>query len=217
MAMAVDAILRAEGNHAAGASRARPLQLICVIAAGGFVQGVVMGSHGGISTQVVYSGLKVPLLLCVSAAVCMPSFYVLNALLGLRADFAAAFRGVLAAQAAFAVSLAALAPLVALAYASSDRYLFAIVLNGGVFAVSTSAGQLLLSKHYRRLIAVNPRHRLGLGAWLSLHVFVAIQLAWVLRPFVGVPGLAPRFFREDAWSNAYVIVARIVWRFFSGQ
>jgi hypothetical protein len=41
-----------------------------------------------------------------------------------------------------------------------------------------------------------------------LYVFVAIQGAWVLRPFVGAPGLEPSFLRAELWTNAYVVVAR---------
>ena len=67
------------------------------------------------------------------------------------------------------------------------------------------------ARHYRPLVARNPRHRVGRAAWLFLYVFVAIQSAWVLRPFVGAPGLPTRFFREGAWSNAYVMLVRSVW------
>jgi hypothetical protein len=136
-----------------------------------------------------------------------------NTLLGLRDDFARAFRGVLAAQATMAVVLAALAPVTLWAYASSADYDLAIFLNGGLFLVATLVGQVVLSRHYRPLIEGNPRHRLGKATWLTLYVFVAIQLAWVLRPFVGSPGLDAAFFREDAWSNAYVSLFRRIWSF----
>ena len=62
---------------------------------------------------------------------------------------------------------------------------------------------------YRALIASNPRHRIGRaapGPGVLLYVFVAVQLAWVLRPFVGSPNVPTRFFRASAWSNAYVVV-----------
>jgi hypothetical protein len=35
-------------------------------------------------------------------------------------------------------------------------------------------------------------------------------MAWVLRPFVGNPAQPTRFFREHAWSNAYVVVIKDV-------
>ena len=84
----------------------------------------------------------------------------------------------------------------------------ATALNGLMFAVASVAGQITLRRHYRPLIERNPRHRLALAAWLVLYVFVAIQLAWVLRPFIGSPGLTTSFFREGAWSNAYVELTR---------
>ena len=60
-------------------------------------------------------------------------------------------------------------------------------------------------------VARDARHRIGRRAWLVLYVFVAIQAAWVLRPFVGRPDLPSQFLRDDPWSNAYVVVARYVW------
>jgi hypothetical protein len=35
-------------------------------------------------------------------------------------------------------------------------------------------------------------------------------MAWVLRPFVGDPNQPTHFFREGAWGNAYVEVARMI-------
>ena len=51
---------------------------------------------------------------------------------------------------------------------------------------------------------------------MVLYVFVAIQLAWVLRPFIGSPNVPTRFFREDAWSNAYVVVLDTIWKTLGG-
>jgi len=193
----IDALLRGE--------EAVPWRVL--IAAGcmaGFAYGAVMGFFGGRWLQSCYSGLKVPLLLLVSTLVCLPNFFVINTVLGLRDDFAAAYRGVLSAQGGVAVCLAALAPLTMVGYLSSSHYTFALVLNGTMFALASLAGQVTLARHYRPLIARNPRHRIGLTMWLVLYVFVAIQLAWVLRPFIGDPSRPTTFFRETAWGNAYV-------------
>ena len=62
-------------------------------------------------------------------------------------------------------------------------------------------------------VAKDPRHRIARRLWVVLYVFVAIQLAWVLRPFVGSPNLDVHFFREGAWSNAYVVLFSDVLRF----
>lgn len=163
-----------------------------------------MGSWSGRSLQVAYSCTKVPLLLAASTVVCIPNFFVVNTVLGLRGDFQAAFRGVLASQATLGISLAALSPLIALLYVSGCSYPLATLTNGAAFLMATLAGQWTLTRHYRPLIARDPRHRIGLVGWLALYQFVSIQLAWSLRPFIGSPDFDTTFLREDSWTNAYV-------------
>jgi hypothetical protein len=192
------------------------LELAAIAVAGACTYGLVMGAYGLRGMQAFYSGIKVPLLLAVSSIVCLPSFYVINTLLGLRSDFQAACRGLLASQATLAVCLSSLAPVTVVAYLSSTDYLFAVLFNGIPFLLATLASQAALARHYAPLIQRNPRHRLGKLSWFGLYVFVAIQLAWVLRPFVGSGELETTFFRPDAWNNAYVRVATILWRWLGG-
>ncbi len=206
----IDGLLRAEGRHAIGRGRVPIEQLALLVVAGGFCYGAAMGSFGVRPLQALYSGIKVPILLAFSTAVCLPSFYVLNAVLGLREDFAAALRGVLAAQATVAVTLLAMLPVVLLAYASSGSYRFATFSNGVIFALATLAGQRTMNRHYRPLVSANRRHEISRWSWIVLYTFVAIQLAWVLRPFIGWAEREVSFFREEAWSNAYVVVVRDV-------
>ena len=210
------ALLRGEGLYGPGRSVVPWRQLVLLVVAGGFLYGAAMGTFGLRALQALYSASKVPLLLGFATLVCLPSFYVVNVLLGLRDDFSAACRGVFAAQATLAVVLAALAPLTLFVYVSTEDYAQAIVGNGVMFLVATVTGQVTLSHHYRTLIAQNPRHRVGRALWVVLYVFVAIQLAWVLRPFVGSPGIPTGFLRENAWSNAYVQVFAAVATLFGG-
>lgn len=35
-------------------------------------------------------------------------------------------------------------------------------------------------------------------------------MGWILRPFVGSPDIPVSFFRAEAFSNAYVVVARLI-------
>jgi hypothetical protein len=180
----------------------------------GCVYGAVMGTFGGILGQrlwqVVFSATKVPLLLLVTFALGLPSFFVLNTLYGLRSDFGEAVRALLAAQAAMTLILASLAPLTLVWYASSGDYVWALLYNGSMFAIATFAAQWLLRRFYRPLLLRRPRHRWLLRAWLLIYTFVGIQMAWVLRPFIGNPDQQVQFFRDDSWSNAYVVVVRLV-------
>ena len=193
------------------------LPLLACIALYSGLYGAAMGLYRGMGAlgqwelQMLYSAIKAPILLMGSFVVSLPSFYVLSTLLGLRDDFAAAVRALVAAQAGLAITLASLAPLTILFYASSTNYQQALVFNGLMFAVASLAGQWLLRSHFRPLIGRNPRHRQLLVAWAVAYMFVAVQLAWLLRPFIGSHSAEVRFLRPEAWDNAYVVVVRLVW------
>ena len=120
-------------------------------------------------------------------------------------------RALIAAQAGLAIVLASLAPFTLLWYASSADYYAALRFNGLMFAVASLCGQRLLWAYYRPLAGRNATHRKMLWTWLAIYVFVGIQMAWVLRPFVGDPRLPAQFFREHSWGNAYDVVARLIY------
>lgn len=192
------------------------LRLLGCLVGFGLLYGAAMGTFRGLAgqqqwiTQIAYSALKVPLLLLASFVISLPSFYVLNALLGLHKDFSQALRAVTATQAGLAVVLASFAPFTMLWYASSAVYREALLFNGGMFAAASLAAQWLLRQYYRPLVARHRRHRWILWGWLAVYTLVAIQMAWLLRPFVGAPDRDVQFLRPDAWDNAYVFVARLV-------
>ena len=206
----VDAVLRCaapfelQRTESAARERVPWREILAVVVACGLVHGAAIGSFGLRAEQALYSALKLPMLLALSTAFCLPNFYAVNTALGLRDEFAAALRGVLATQATVAAMLTACSPLVLFWYVSSDNYRAAVFANGLAFLVASLAGQVTLSRHYAPLVARNPRHRIARSAWLALYVFVTIQLAWVLRPFIGDPGMHATFLRPHAWSNAYV-------------
>lgn len=227
----VELLLRSRGRF----DPARPgvpwRDLLLLIGLSGAIYGFTMGSFSflalvwGLPTveperrilQSFYSALKVPTLLAVSTAICLPSFYVVNALLGLRDDFAAALRAILTAQGTLAIALASLAPLLVVLYCGTERYAVASISNGLAFLIATLAAQDMLRRHYRRLIARDARHRITLIAWLVLYVFVAMQAAWMLRPFIGDPGLPIEIVRAEDWGNCYIKIGEAISRFFTGR
>ncbi len=207
----VDDVLRARSAlFEGGRDASRLLRLGLTLTVFGALYGAVMGSYGGWGAgrivQVVYSAVKVPFLLLATFAISLPSFFVLNTLAGLRADFARALRAMAAAQCGLTVILASLASLTVVWYVSFDDYNAAILFNGVMFGGATVLAQGLLRRCYRNLISRNPRHRWMLRAWLIVYAFVGIQMGWVLRPFIGAPGAGPTFFRTGAWGNAYEVV-----------
>jgi hypothetical protein len=201
-------LLRRADGVLRGRPAAYPWGLIVVC---GLIYGGVMGSFGGRGWQAVFSAVKVPLLLLATLALSLPSYFVLNTLLGVRSDFTAALRAIVASQAAVTIVLLALAPLTALWYASSADYHAAILFNALMFAVASLAAQIVLTRAYRPLITRSSMHRWLLRAWLVIYAFVGIQMGWSLRPFIGSPDKPTRFFRIGEWENAYVFVARLIW------
>lgn len=205
-------LLRRADDVLRGRPSARPWLLVLLC---GLAYGAVMGSYGGRPLQAAYSASKVPFLLLVTFALSLPSFFVLNTLLGLRADFAAAVRAVLASQAALTIVLVALAPLTVFWYASSTNYRGAILFNALMFAVATFGAQIVLRRAYRPLVARTSKHRVMLRAWALVYALIGIQMGWILRPFIGAPQAPIQFFRSGDWENAYVVVARMIWEYLS--
>jgi hypothetical protein len=163
----------------------------------------------------LYSGLKVPLLLLATFALSLPSFFVLNTLFGLRQDFARALRALASTQAALTIILASVAPMTALWYLTCRDYQIAILFNAAMFAVASFAAQVVLRRLYRPLIQRNRRHLNMVRLWLLVYAFVGIQMGWSLRPFIGDPSQRTTFVRSGAMTNSYISLANIatsVWR-----
>ncbi len=177
--------------------------------------GLAMGSYdlsAARAPYAIYAAVKLPLMITATTALCLPGFFALTSVLGLRADLRASIRAILCGQAAFAITLASLAPVTLLAYVSGISARGALLTSGVMFAVSTLVAQAMMWARYRPLVARAPRHLALLGYWLVAYVFVGIQMGWMLRPFVGTSGVAPTFLRDEPFSNAYIVVWRLISR-----
>ena len=147
----------------------------------------------------------------------LPSFFVVNTLLGLRADFGKVVRALLSTQAGLTIILSALAPYTAFWYVCGSRYEPAILFNGLMFvrwrAWKVPSGcygrsHLPLVEEQSQCIAGCSR------AWLVIYVFVGIQMGCrVLRPFIGDPTKpgAAVLSATEGWSNAYEVVIQMIW------
>lgn len=221
MLLYADNVLRARPWAVEEGHTVRKLaQLGLLVAVFGITYGAVMGSFGGVLgerfRQVAFSAVKVPLLLLGTFALSLPSFFVVNTLFGLRSDFSHSLRALLATQAGLTIILASFAPFTVVWYASCSDYQGAILFNTLMFGCASIVAQWLLRRFYEPLIRRSSRHRVLLRAWLVIYAFVGIQMAWVLRPFIGYPDAPTQFFRQDAWGNAYVSLAHILWTFLGG-
>jgi hypothetical protein len=208
----IDNMLRGRRDSAQSA-RDSSWHFIAILIAAGCWYGAVMGAYNGFRlprlAQMACSAAKVPLLLLATFWLTVPSFFVVNTLLGLRNDFAESLKKLAAAQATLTIVLASLSPLTALWYVSVADYHDAIIFNTVVFAIASFAAQWSLRRDYRPLIRRNPRHAWMLRTWLAIYSFVGIQMGWILRPFIGNASLPTTFFRRDAFTNAYVFVVHL--------
>ena len=215
---AVDRLLRGEGEFApagkdTSATRHSAATQLAIIVAAGMVYGAVMGSYGGLADngwkQALVSALKVPFLFTVTFFICLPSFFVLNMLSGLHRDFGRVLTALLSFQAVASLVLAAFAPITFLFNVSTSLYGFMVLCNGVFFGVASMTGHTMMRRQYAPLIAADYRHRIMYRVWILLYVFVGIQMAWTLRPFIGAPNLPVQFFRHGAWGNAYMVLWRL--------
>ena len=177
------------------------------------VFGLAMGSFdvtGDRWLYAVFAAVKMPLMIGVTWGVCLSGFFALCSVLRLRDDLRECLRAIACGQAAVAFALASLAPVLMFAYLSGVDHRWALLLSGGMFAVATVMGQVVMWRRWRTLVARAGRHRLLLAYWLAAYVFVGIQTGWMLRPFVGSEGIAPTFLRGEGFSNAYVVVWQLV-------
>ncbi len=215
MMIHVDSFLRGSGPFSADQVWPRPWWWLPAMVIGfGSIYGMIMGTFdlGSIERlpMLAYGGIKVPLLLLATTALCLPVFVLFNTILGLGDDLREATEAILAGQAGLSIALASLSPVTALWYLSSDNYTAARLFNMAAFTAGAAVGGFIMWRCYRRLIRRNRCHHIMLAAWLCLYAFVGIQMGWTLRPFIGNPGMPVSFFRQGAFTNAYLAVARII-------
>ncbi len=212
IAPVIDALLRATLQPGQSPISARTLAQ--AVACGGALQGAAMGAfaftNGGSAAYILLSALKVPLFLGIAAALMLPALYVLYALWGLGGEFRLALRALMGGQAAFALILASLSPFTLVFYLSGATYRGALAFNLGLFALSALAAQHLIRARIQTLIRRDARHSRLLFVGFGLWIFVAVQLGWNLRPFVGNPDAPAQFLRPDAFTNAYLAIWRIL-------
>ncbi len=169
--------------------------------------------------QSVFAGIKLPLILLLTAAGNAMLNAMLAPLLGLRLRFRQSFLAILASFALAAAILGAFSPLAAfviwnappLAAGANDSSTHAaiLLLLVGVIAFAGMAANLRLLQLLRALAGDSATSWRVLLAWLAGNLFLGSQLSWVLRPFIGNPSMPVEFLRADAFrGNFYETVFR---------
>ncbi|MCR9246318.1 MAG: hypothetical protein NXI31_14900 [bacterium] len=186
----------------------------------GLTLGVIAGAcigvyalfHGGDAPvlRVVASAIKVPLLFLLTAIVTMPSLYVFSALHRLPVDFRMMLRLLLLSVLVHLAVTASLGPVFAFFCASTDSYPFLLLLNVLFFAIGGLLGFAVLR---RALVAVEKEARRILTVWCVVYAIVGLQMGWLLRPFLGRPGVPFAWLRAPE-DNALVAILRTIGELF---
>lgn len=162
--------------------------------------------------QALYAGIKLPLLLLLTAVGNALINGMLAQLLGARLRFRDSFRLVLTAMAIFAMILGSLAPVTlfilmntppvevetaALAHSFNKLMHTGIIAFAGTIAHVRLRGMLVVMTGSRSV-----SNRI-LAAWLAVNLFLGAQLSWILRPYMSAPHLPVEFLRPNALEGNF--------------
>jgi hypothetical protein len=172
--------------------------------------GLVMGAYGIPGSvgwkQALASTIKVPCLFLLTLVVCLPTLYVVSALLGSNLSLRQLVGILLASFLVTTVLLASFAPITLFFMLSARNYFFIKLLNVLFFAIATGTGAAVIAAAVRNIAAKDVAgYRTLLRFWFVIYAFVGTQMAWMLRPFVGSPNEGFQLFR-DFQGNFYTDV-----------
>jgi hypothetical protein len=187
----VGAILRAPGafirdllgDHNLGSYMASLLLTTLLFSAAyGAILGMVQPG-----VQTLYAAAKLPIVVLGTAFLCTPTFYVFNAILGSKFTLKQTVAAILFLAALSALVLMAFAPIAWFFTVSTGGIGFLTSLHLFIFYVAVSYGIRSLNQARKYLSHLDetqtPIHGGFLFLWFLIVLFVALQMAYYLRPF----------------------------------
>jgi hypothetical protein len=184
-----------------------------VIFAGAGLYGAAMGWWRA-PLAALFVAIKLPLIILLTAAGNALLNAMLAPLLGLNISLRQSFLTVLMSFTVAAAILGAFSPLAAFMVwnappmtpdpaRSAGTYSFIQVAHVAIIAFAGIAGNIRLVQLLRELSGNRTIARRVLMAWLAGNLFLGSQLSWILRPFIGAPGLPVEFLRAEAFRGNF--------------
>jgi hypothetical protein len=199
---------------------------MAVIIAGAGLFGAAVGWWRD-PVQALYTAIKFPLIILLTAAGNAMLNGMLAPLLGLNIPFRQSFQAILMSFTISSAILGSFAPLVAFviwnspplsanSWESVGPYSLILLTFVVVIAFAGITANLRLLQLLRQLGGGRNVAFRVLFAWLAGNLFFGTQLSWVLRPFIGSPGLPVQFLRATAFKgNFYEAIFQTVIRVFT--
>jgi len=196
-----------------------------LIGIGAALYGAAMGCWRD-PLQGLYTAIKLPLIILLTTFGNALLNAMLAPLLGLNLPFRQSFLAILMSFSIASVILASFSPLVAFllwnapplsdARLAGGTYNLIQLTHVAVIAFAGIAANLRLGQLLRQLGGNDRVARRVLFAWLAGNLFFGSQLSWILRPFIGSPGLPVEFLRANAFhGNFYESVFRSLLHLFN--
>jgi hypothetical protein len=158
--------------------------------------------------QALFTAVKFPLIILLTTVGNALLNAMLAPLLGLNLPFRQSFSAILMSFTVASAILGAFSPVMAFMVwnappmspqaVSGATYSFIKLANVAVIAFAGMAGNVRLFQTLVRLGGSRTVAFRVLSAWLAVNLFLGSQLSWILRPFIGSPGLPVEFFRATA-------------------
>ena len=212
----VPVLLRGETESVAPwtdtASPARVATWLAVTVLGSAAFGAAMGWWRA-PEQALFTAVKLPLVLLSTALGNALLNAMLAPLLGVNIGLRQSLLAVLMSFAIAGAILGGVAPLLAFVIwnapplarsaCAGTTHAFILLTIVAAIAFAGIAANVRLLRLLERLGGSASVARRVLFAWLSVNLFLGSQLAWMLRPFVGSPGLPVQFIRDEPLKGSF--------------
>lgn len=156
--------------------------------------------------QAIYAGIKFPLIVLLTTLGNALLNGMLAALLGLNITFRQASIAILMSFAIASAILASFSPIVFFLVVNTPQnsaYSITLLVQVAIIAYAGIVANLRLLQLLERFSGSRPVAWRILFAWLAGNLFLGSQLSWILRPFVGSPGLPVQFLRDNAMEGSF--------------
>ena len=156
--------------------------------------------------QSFYTAIKFPLLIFLTCAGNAAVNGMLAQLLGSGLSFKQTSLAILMSFAIAAIILAGFSPITLFVWYNAPSlqstnailgHSVMLLTHVGVIAFAGIIANRRLLDLLRKICGRDATARTVLLSWLAGNLFLGAQLAWNLRPFIGSPGLAVQFLRDD--------------------
>jgi hypothetical protein len=221
--------------------RRTSLELLSIAIVSFFLYGFVLGVQHSV-LQGLAAAVKLPLLFLLTIIITLPTLFIFGSLIGTGRTFMQTIVILLAGTTIISLVLAALSPVTLLFGMTTSSYAFFKLLNVGMFVVAWFIGAAFFRAIYAPPLQVGSSIIVGsdddeqeqtpettlsehqaenhnkvqayfIRFWFLLYGFVAVQIAWMLRPFVCSSSMEFQIFRgmrDNVYGDILYSIAHIL-------